>query len=103
VTQRDIHGGNLRIVADYFVDVPVYNEKFFSRRFRMSRNLFLRIVEGVEVHDDYFRQRPNAAGLLGATALQKVVGSIRMLAYDLPADTMVSRSLIIYGCMWTYV
>ena len=103
MTQRDIHGGNLRIVADYFVDVPVYNEKIFSRRFRMSRNLFLRIVEGVEAHDDYFRQRPNAAGLLGATALQKVVGSIRMLAYDLPADTMVSRSLIIYGCMWTYV
>jgi hypothetical protein len=54
----------------------------------MSRNLFLRIVNGVEAHDDYFRQRPNAVGLLGATALQKVVGSIRMLAYDVPADSM---------------
>ena len=27
-------------------------------------------------------------GLLGATALQKVVGAFRMLAYDVPADSM---------------
>jgi hypothetical protein len=88
VVYRGIHAGNLRIVVDYFADVPVYNDKIFRRRFRMSRNLFLRIVNGVEAHDDYFRQRPNAVGLLGATALQKVVGSIRMLAYDVPADSM---------------
>ncbi|XP_034569256.2 uncharacterized protein [Setaria viridis] len=46
------------------------------------------IVDGVEAHDDYFRQKPNATGLLGATALQKVFGSFRMLAYDVPADSM---------------
>jgi hypothetical protein len=40
VVYRDRHAGNLRIVTDYFVDVPVYNDKFFRRRFRMSRNLF---------------------------------------------------------------
>jgi hypothetical protein len=88
VVYRDIQAGNLRIVVDYFADVPMYNEKFFRRRFRMSRNLFLRIVEGVKAHDDYFRQRPNAIGLLSATALQKVVGSVCMLAYDVPADSM---------------
>ena len=54
----------------------------------MSRNLFLWIVEGVEAHIDYFRQSPNAVGLLGATALQKVVGSVCMLAYDVQADSM---------------
>jgi hypothetical protein len=80
--------GMLRIVADYFADVLVYNDKFFRRRFHISRNLFLRIVEGVEAHDDYFRQRPNAVGLLCATTLQKVVGSVRMLAYDVPTDSM---------------
>jgi hypothetical protein len=83
-----MHAGNLRIVADYFADPPIYNDKFFRRRFRMSKPLFLRIVQGVEAHDDYFRQRPNAVGLLGATALQKVVGAFRMLAYDVPADSM---------------
>jgi len=99
VVHRDISAGNLRIVADYFSDVLVYNDKFFRRRFWMSRNLFLRIVDGVEAHDDYFRQRPNAAGLLGATALQKVVGSIRMLAYDLPADSMDEVVRIAKGTM----
>jgi hypothetical protein len=52
-------------VADYFADPLVYNANFFRRRFRMPRDLFLRIVDGVEEHDDYFRQRPNAAGLHG--------------------------------------
>jgi len=88
VVPRDIHAGNSRIVADYFADPPIYNDRFFRRRFRMSKPLFLRIVQGVEAHDDYFRQRPNAVGLLGATALQKVVGAFRMLAYDVPADSM---------------
>jgi len=45
---RDMHAGNLRIVADYFADPPIYNDKFFRRRFRMSKPLFLRIVQGVE-------------------------------------------------------
>jgi hypothetical protein len=40
VVYRDRHAGNLRIVVDYFVDVPVYNDKFFRRRFQMSTNLF---------------------------------------------------------------
>lgn len=54
----------------------------------MSKNLFLRIVARVEAHDDYFSQRENVVELLGATALQKVVGSFRMLAYDVRADSM---------------
>jgi hypothetical protein len=87
VVPRNISSGNLRIVADYFADPPVYNARFFRRRFRMSKDLFLRIVDGVEAHDDYFRQRPNAAGLHGATALQKMFGSFRMLSYDVPADS----------------
>ncbi|XP_024315278.1 uncharacterized protein LOC112270905 isoform X2 [Brachypodium distachyon] len=58
------------------------------RRFRMSKNLFLRIVDEVESHDDYFRQRANAVGLLGATPVQKIVGVFRMLAYGVPADNV---------------
>ncbi|XP_014751597.2 uncharacterized protein LOC100822596 [Brachypodium distachyon] len=60
VVPRDRFGSNLRIVAQYFANPPVYNEKFFRRRFRMSMNRFLRIVDEVESHDDYFRQRANA-------------------------------------------
>ena len=52
------------------------------------RDLFLRIVDSVETHDDYFKQKPNASSFLGATALQKVFGSFRMLAYDVPTDSV---------------
>ncbi|XP_022681830.1 uncharacterized protein LOC111257065 [Setaria italica] len=88
VVSRDMSSGNLRIVADYFADPPIYNATFFRKRFRLSRELFLHIVDGVEAHDDYFRQKLNATGLLGATALQKVFGSFCMLAYDVPANSM---------------
>ncbi|CAN6319320.1 unnamed protein product [Urochloa humidicola] len=88
VVPRNMPSGHLRIFADYFVEPPVYNAKKFRRRFRMSTDLFLRIVDGVATHDDYFKQKPNASGLLGATALQKVFGPFRMMAYDVPADSL---------------
>jgi len=52
----------------------------------MYKSLFLRIVVAIEAYDDYFRQKPDAIGSLGASALQKVVAAFRMLAYCIPAD-----------------
>ena len=52
----------------------------------MSKALFLRIVAAVEGHDEYFRQKPNALGVLGASPIQKVVAAFRMLAYGVSAD-----------------
>jgi hypothetical protein len=54
----------------------------------MSKSLFLRIVVAVEAHDDYFRQKPNAIGVLGASPIQKVVAVVQMLAYGSPADLL---------------
>ncbi|TVU11893.1 hypothetical protein EJB05_45503, partial [Eragrostis curvula] len=85
---RDILGGHDRIYRDYFADQCVYSEKYFRRRFWMSRSLFLKIVSKVEAHDDYFRQKPNAAGVLGASPIQKVVAAVRMLAYGMSADSL---------------
>jgi hypothetical protein len=83
---RDISGGHNRIYLDYFVDPCVYSERHFRRRFRMSRSLFLRIVDAVESHDDYFRQKLDAIRTLGASPIQKVVATVRMLAYGISAD-----------------
>ena len=83
---RDIAVGHDRIYRDYFAEQCVYPEKHFRRRFRMSKSLFLRIVAAVETHDDYFRQKPNAAGVLGASPIQKVVAAVRMLTYGSQAD-----------------
>ena len=52
----------------------------------MSRPLFLRIMNVVEAHDDYFVQKYSAANVLGLSCLQKVTAAMRMLTYGLPAD-----------------
>jgi hypothetical protein len=43
-------------------------------------------VAVVESYDEYFHQKPNAIGVLGASPIQKVVGAFRMLTYGVSAD-----------------
>lgn len=54
VIQRDRVGADQKIFEDYFAENPNYNDAQFHRRFRMSRSLFLRIVDAVKSHDNYF-------------------------------------------------
>jgi hypothetical protein len=58
----------------------------FHFRFRMCRHVFERLVDAMQQVDPYFVQQPNCAGELGLSALQKVVASIRNLAYGFPAN-----------------
>ena len=48
--------------------------------------MFVRIMNAVEEHDDYFMQKRNAASTLGLSCLQKVVAAFRMIAYGIAAD-----------------
>jgi hypothetical protein len=52
----------------------------------MSRPLFLRIMNAVQNHDDYFVQKRNAANVLGLSCLQKVTAAFRMLTNGVAAD-----------------
>ncbi|XP_039130886.1 uncharacterized protein LOC120267278 [Dioscorea cayenensis subsp. rotundata] len=52
----------------------------------MSRSLFLRILNAVQSHDNYFQQQRDVLGRLGFSPLQKVTAVFRMLAYGLSAD-----------------
>jgi hypothetical protein len=63
--------GELRLYNDYFAENPKFTESQFRRRFRMSHRLFLRIVNAVEAHNPYFKQRTDAH---------------RILAYGIPAN-----------------
>src|SRR6266540_2970716 len=56
------------------------------RRYRMSRDLFLRIMHAVEDHDNYFMQKRNATNTPGLSCFQKVTAVFRMLTYGVPAD-----------------
>ena len=48
---RDWVMGHDRLFHDYFATRPVYGEKFFRRRYRMRKNLFIRIQQACEEHD----------------------------------------------------
>ncbi|KAJ9560249.1 hypothetical protein OSB04_005409 [Centaurea solstitialis] len=77
---------NARLMADYFDDNPTYPEKTFKRRFRMSRNLFTRIVYDLYTRYPYFQQQYDATGLPGLSTHQKCTAAIRQLAYGITGD-----------------
>ena len=56
VVNHDWEAADWCLFNDYFADNPRYDEWMFCRRFRMSQSLFLRIVEAVKDHDNYFKQ-----------------------------------------------
>ena len=72
--------GHSRLLNDYFVENPVYDETLFRRRFRLSRPLFLRILHPLQQHNDYFVQRRNVVNTVGLSGEQKMTVALRMLA-----------------------
>ncbi|KAL3334478.1 hypothetical protein AABB24_030952, partial [Solanum stoloniferum] len=86
VINRDREAADDNLFRDYFSATPRFNDAIFRRRYRMSRNLFLRIVDAIKDHDMYFKQRIDALGRFGLSTLQKIIAVFRMLAYGLPAD-----------------
>ena len=56
VINRDRENAYHNLFVDYFVENPRYADNMFRQRYRMSRDLFLRIVNAVKNHDNYFNQ-----------------------------------------------
>jgi hypothetical protein len=87
--ERGREDAQRQLLKDYFMGADsTYPESKFRRRFRMRQELFLRIVRELENNDEYFQQRPDATGKLGASALQKATAALRMLAYGGCADQL---------------
>ncbi|XP_019100967.1 PREDICTED: uncharacterized protein LOC109132946 [Camelina sativa] len=85
---RDRKEGHSQLWNDYFSENPTYTHAMFRRRFRMNKPLFIHIVNTIENGVPYFRQRPDATGRLGLSALQKCTAAIRMMAYGYSADAL---------------
>ena len=77
-----------KLVNDYFSENPLYPSNIFRRRFRMSRLLFLRIVDALGQWSPYFTQRVDALNRLGLSPLQKCTAAIRQLATGSSADAL---------------
>ncbi|XP_071687182.1 uncharacterized protein [Rutidosis leptorrhynchoides] len=91
---RDREDAAVRLYNDYFSETPNYTEKNFRRRYRMSRELFLRIIEGISNFNSsdipdyfmFFRERPDATGRQSLTILQKCTAAKRQMAYGTTPD-----------------
>ena len=67
------------LMNDYFVENPVYNDTIFRRRFRMTRPLFLRIVQALGEWNEYLTLRMDALNHSGLSPLKKCTAAIRQL------------------------
>ena len=73
----------------YFALKPTFPyDPWFRHRFRMRKPLFLRIVEGVEAHDDYFNPSRDCYSQLSFFAKQKCTAALKMLALGTAADVV---------------
>ncbi|XP_057433372.1 uncharacterized protein LOC130726155 [Lotus japonicus] len=73
VIERDREAGHERLWMDYFSENPVYPEELFRRRFRMRKDVFLRVVDALGSHNPYFLQSVDAVGrqIFGETYLRR--------------------------------
>jgi hypothetical protein len=89
IGQRTINRGRLQgdqqLWTDYFCENATYPEDMFFQQYRMRQPLFNRILNAVVEHNDYFRQKCNAAKQLCFLPCQKVTAAFRMLAYGASA------------------
>jgi Plant transposon protein len=88
---RAICQGAIELDKDYFNRLGLVSaprlEFDFERRYRMpGALLYERVRAGVLEVDSYFEQRPDAAGVMGASADQKITAAMRQLAYGYPTD-----------------
>ncbi|XP_048611653.1 uncharacterized protein LOC125585957 [Brassica napus] len=86
--ERNREAGHSHLSNDYFTENPTYEAHFFRRRFRMNKELFMRIVYGLSQNVQFFQQRRDATGRLGLSPLQKCTAAICMLAYGYAADAV---------------
>ncbi|KAI4982380.1 hypothetical protein ZWY2020_022872 [Hordeum vulgare] len=87
VINRGRVSGAKLLQKHYFDPEPTFlDDTFLRRRFRMQKPLFLRIVEGVEAHDDYFKFTRDCCGQLSFSAKQKCTRAMRMLALGVAVD-----------------
>ena len=54
----------------------------------MRRHVFLRIVDALNNHDEYFQMRVDALHRKGLSPLQKCTSAIRILAYGSPVNSV---------------
>ncbi|KAJ0732908.1 putative harbinger transposase-derived protein [Helianthus annuus] len=85
VDRLRIHANEV-LMNDYFVENPIYNAETFRDRFRLPKDLFLKIVGDIEATEEWFQECYNGRGKRSFTHIQKCTSVIRQLATGNPPD-----------------
>jgi hypothetical protein len=59
----------LLVYSNYFADNAINTPKEFRRRFRINKELFMKIVQSVREYDDYFKYKKDCTGKWGFTSV----------------------------------
>ncbi|KAK1425747.1 hypothetical protein QVD17_21102 [Tagetes erecta] len=87
---RDRIQAHNQLLDDYFrggIDGPKYNAKTFRTRFRLPKELFMKIVDDIEARFEWFQEGYDARGKRSFAAIQKCTSAIRQLEYGNPPDS----------------
>jgi hypothetical protein len=71
--------GNKAIYHDYFAPSPMFGEVLFKCKYRMIRNLFLRIMASIYEYDVFFVQCPDCTRKLRLSSIQKCITALEQL------------------------
>ncbi|XP_028092656.1 uncharacterized protein LOC114292835 [Camellia sinensis] len=83
---NDREGSHRQIWRDYFADDCSYPSDYFRRRYRMHRELFLRILKDIEAYCEYFVPKKDCTRHRGCSSIQKMITAIHIQAYGLSSD-----------------
>ncbi|OWZ03112.1 Nuclease HARBI1 [Phytophthora megakarya] len=75
---RDFEDAHNKLWTYYFAESPRFPEKYFRRRYRMRRSLFIRIMDAVVARDAHFHQLQGAIGKKGLSSLQTCTPNYRL-------------------------
>lgn len=104
---RDFNARWKRFKQLYFSSNSVYNSQQFRRRFRMRRELFMRIADSVIQHDPYFQQKKDCTGKMGIHPVMKITAALRCLSYGCAADsldeTLEISETVVSTCLESFV
>jgi hypothetical protein len=107
MVDRDRIHANEVLMKDYFVENPVYNAETFRNRFRLPKDLFLKIVADVEASEEWYQEGYDGRGKRSFTPIQKCTSAIRQLATGNPPDQFdeylamsarTSRECLLFFC-----
>jgi hypothetical protein len=79
----------MKLHSDYFAGDASNTPKKFQRRFRMNKELFMRIVQGMREYADYFKYKKDCTEKWGFTSVQKCIAALLCIAYGAPPDSTV--------------